>query len=60
MRPDGVEVTNAGGDKPSKPPAFQIIVLVSILEKSPSDLDIYQHFALTIWTRDAHVQGLKL
>ncbi|KAG8528836.1 uncharacterized protein KY384_006525 [Bacidia gigantensis] len=27
MRPDGAEAVNAGGDKPPKPPAFQIIVL---------------------------------
>ena len=30
MRPDGAEVANAGGDKPPRPPAFQIIVLVSV------------------------------
>ena len=29
MIPDGVEVASAGGKKSSKPPAFQIIVLVS-------------------------------
>lgn len=35
MRVDGVEAADAGGNR-SSPPAFQIIVLVSALGKSPS------------------------
>jgi len=30
MRLDGTSSTDAGGEKQSKPPAFQIIVLVSV------------------------------